>query len=231
MAFVLGRNVKVGLVGGLAALVMGGAMLGTAQAQAGQPGRAGHERKAEHGQRAEAFVQKVAVKLGTSEQNLRDALVAAQQEMIDEAVKAGRLTPEQAAKLKERVQQNGGRGFAPKIRAGVQQVARLRSMFASAAEQALGLSPDALRAERKAGNSLAEIARAQNKDPEAVEAQIVSGMRSRIDEAVAAGRLSAERATALKSRLEQLVDRLMNHEPGQGQNQRAGGQRNTRPQG
>jgi uncharacterized protein YidB (DUF937 family) len=222
------RKLKAGIVGGLAALLLGGAVFGTALAQPAPPGRPGHERQAERGQWFDTFVQKLASKLGTNEQNLRNALVATQQEMVDDATQAGRLTPDQATKLKERIQQSGGRPFSHAPRGGGERFGQLRATFASAAEQALGLSPEQLQAHFKAGKSIADIAREQGKDPAVVRAQLLAALNARIDDAVKSGRLSAERAAQMKARLEQHADRLMNHKPSQDGPQRGQGEQPRR---
>ena len=49
------------------------------------------------------FLAKVAAKLGVSEDKLKGAIDEAQVETIDEAVASGRITQEQADRMKERV--------------------------------------------------------------------------------------------------------------------------------
>ncbi len=49
-----------------------------------------------------SFLSKVAEKLGVSEDELKDAFDEARDETIDEAVAEGRLSEEQAERLKER---------------------------------------------------------------------------------------------------------------------------------
>jgi hypothetical protein len=49
------------------------------------------------------FVAKVAKNLGIEESKLESAITAAQEETIDEALAAGRITEEQAAAMKERL--------------------------------------------------------------------------------------------------------------------------------
>ncbi len=61
----------------------------------------------EKGARCEAFLGKVAGNLGTDVEVLETAVVDARLQMVDEAVANGKLTEEQADKLKERIGENG----------------------------------------------------------------------------------------------------------------------------
>ena len=57
--------------------------------------------------RADRFVAETAERLGVTPEELTAAMTEAQVEIIDEAVAEGRLTEEQAAKLKERIAEYG----------------------------------------------------------------------------------------------------------------------------
>lgn len=64
------------------------------------------------------FTAKVAKILGVEPQKLQDAYLQAHNEMIDEAVAAGRLTKEQADRMKERMKQAGQDGRPPMMGPG-----------------------------------------------------------------------------------------------------------------
>jgi len=74
---------------------------------------------------------------------------------------------------------------------------------------ALGIDAATLEAKRKAGQSLADIA-GDKKD--ALIAALVAYESKKIDAAVASGKLSAERATALKSKLTAGITAMVNSE-------------------
>ena len=74
---------------------------------------------------------------------------------------------------------------------------------------ALGIDAATLEAKRKAGQSLAAIA-GDKKD--ALIAALVAFESKKIDAAVASGKLSAERATALKSKLTAGITAMVNNE-------------------
>ncbi len=74
---------------------------------------------------------------------------------------------------------------------------------------ALGIDAATLETKRKAGQSLADIA-GDKKD--ALIAALVAYESKKIDAAVASGKLSAERATALKSKLSAGITAMVNNE-------------------
>ncbi|WP_312114478.1 hypothetical protein [Brevibacillus reuszeri] len=127
-------------------------------------------------------------------------LVKEQEAKLAEAVKAGKLTQEQADKmtenaserLKEQVENthtgNGfdkGRGFG----GGFEKNEELLSL--------LKLDADKLQEELKAGKSLAEVAKAQGVDTDDVVALLVKEQEAKLAEAVKAGKLTQEQADKL----------------------------------
>lgn len=78
----------------------------------------------------------------------------------------------------------------------------------------LGVSKQELREARRSGQSLADVAVAKRKTVDGLKATMIAAGTARIDAAVAAGRLTTERATALKTRLPARVDRIVNRKPG-----------------
>ena len=88
----------------------------------------------------------------------------------------------------------------------------LRTAFTAAADT-LGLTTQELREQMKNGpQSIAGVAGDQTDE---VIAAIVAALSARIDEAVASGNVSSERADQAKSRLPGLADRMVNRVPGQ----------------
>jgi hypothetical protein len=83
---------------------------------------------------------------------------------------------------------------------------------AAAVASYLGLTPAELRSRLASGTSLAQIAAAQGKSVSGLEDVIYEAARTRLDKAVAAGRLSADREqtalAALKSHLDDIVNRV-----------------------
>jgi polyhydroxyalkanoate synthesis regulator phasin len=75
----------------------------------------------------------------------------------------------------------------------------------------IGVSVDDLKAAVQGGQSIADVATAHNVAPADVQQAIIDAATARIDQAVTNGRLTDERATALKNRLPQMVERVVNH--------------------
>ena len=74
----------------------------------------------------------------------------------------------------------------------------------------VGVTPKALRAELRAGKSLAQIAGDQSKSVDGLKQAILSVTKARLDKAVGAGRLSADDAKARLAKLESKLDTLVN---------------------
>jgi hypothetical protein len=79
--------------------------------------------------------------------------------------------------------------------------------FATAA-QAIGISVDQLRQELP-GKSLAQVAQAHGKNPADVATALKNAVNQRIDQAVAAGRITADQANQAKQQAAQRIDQLM----------------------
>jgi hypothetical protein len=105
-----------------------------------------------------SIVDDLAARLGISADRLRDAFKATLTARIDAAVAAGRLTPEQGARLKERIANTKRLGFQlrPALvgkRLGfANRVAATAKGFGAAADY-LGLTRGELRAELRNGRS------------------------------------------------------------------------------
>ena len=153
-----------------------------------------------------------AKRLDVTPQKLRSALSAAQDAQLEAAVKEGRLTQEQADAIKARRRQDGrvlgvgpghhhGPGFGgPGMRRGL-------NMFSELAE-ALDLSEEQLLDRLHDGRSVAQIARAQNKDLDDVKAQVRDAQAKRLDAEVRAGRLTDAQRDAMLEHLDEHIDRL-----------------------
>ena len=88
-------------------------------------------------------------------------------------------------------------------------VCRGTGAVADAVAQFLGLTPEAIAAERAAGQSLADIAEQQGKDTGGLVQTILSAKESQIQQAVTDGRLTQEQAdTMLKTMTERVTERV-----------------------
>ena len=158
-----------------------------------------------------SLADQVAARLGVSAEQLRAAFKATLTARVDAAVAAGKLTPEQAAKLKERIATANGlglgakRGFAKKQQALVKRIG-LKTKRLAAASEYLGLTRERIRAELKAGKSLAQIAAAQGKTADGLATAMLAPVKDRLAKAVAAKRLTRERANEILERLNERLE-------------------------
>ncbi len=159
-----------------------------------------------------SLADEVAAKLGVSAEQLRTAFRAVLAARVDAALAAGRLTPEQAARLKERIANAKGlglgvkRGFAKKQQGLVKRIG-LKSKRLGAAAAYLGLTRAQVRAELKVGKSLAQVAAAQGKTSAGLVAAMLAPVKERLAKAVAAKRLTQQRADEILERLTERVEK------------------------
>ena len=170
-----------------------------------------------------AVIEDAARQLGVDPDALSDALKQALENRIDAAVEAGRITEEQADALKERLESSGDvpllGGFGPDFGHFGPRFGHFGPHFGhfghvgslEAAAEYLGLTAAELR-ERLDNATLAEIAKDRGKSVDGLTKALVTAGEKRIDEAVAAGRLSKEQAAELKAALPDRVEALVNGE-------------------
>ena len=154
-----------------------------------------------------------------------DSLDRALEFLVDQAVDAGRLTEEEGAELKERLDSRdvpfglprlegelfGGR--VPDFFRGLRELPFVRpALDLDVAADYLGLTRSELRDALADGRTLAEIARAEGKPVDGLVQELVDAAEERIDDAVADGRLSEERAAELKGDLEDRIEDRVDEE-------------------
>ena len=155
---------------------------------------------------------------GKSATDVATALKNAAHSRLDQAVTSGRLTADQASTQKTQADQRidqlvnqvipqggpGGRGGP----GGFGE----RGGFGGgldAAATAIGITPQQLRTEL-AGKSLADVAKAHGKQPADVATALKNAAHTRIDQAVTAGRLTADQANTQKTQVDQRIDQQIN---------------------
>ncbi|MGH2792988.1 MAG: hypothetical protein ACRDKG_01670 [Actinomycetota bacterium] len=190
------------------------ALLGTGVAVSREGSSDASKDKAE--QLEATFLERLAGELGTSTDRLKKALAAAGTKTIDDAVKAGLLTGEQAAKLKERIAsgmfdhgfgfgrlKDKGRGSSGKA-FGHERWAALgallrdedaRTALGGAIAKTLGMSTAELRtAITDDGKDIAELMKAKDVTEEALGAAVAAAATPHLDRLVKTGTI--ERADA-----------------------------------
>jgi uncharacterized protein YidB (DUF937 family) len=156
----------------------------------------------------------IAATQGISEADLVSQLVAQAQAHIDELVASGDLTAEEAAEksagLQERV--TNAVNADPSERQGH----RGRKGHGPALEtlgEILGLTTDEIKEGFAAGQSIADMATAQGVDVDSVVDQLVAEAMERVDAAVEAGKIDAERAAEISEGLEEKISDRVNADP------------------
>lgn len=140
--------------------------------------------------------------------NQRHPLAAKVKASLDKLVQDKKITQDQEDLILKTIAQDlrgAGHGRSRKV---------LRRAVEVAAKT-IGISPQDLGSQLKAGKSIAEVAQAHNVDEQKVIDAIVSAANTRIDAAVKSGKFSQDRANALKQRLptiaKKLVERTKKH--------------------
>jgi hypothetical protein len=159
------------------------------------------------------FLARVAQHLGISTEKLQDATKAAAIDQVDADLKAGRITKAQADELKARI--NAGQfpffggpgrfGFGEFHRGGPDG-----SLHHQAAADYLGLTAAQLDAKLRSGQSLADVAKAQNKSVDGLKDAILADAKKHLDQAVSDGKMTQAQADAMYNRLKSHIDNIVN---------------------
>jgi hypothetical protein len=196
----------------IATLVAAGALLaGSGVALAGQSQGQG---TAAGGDRCQRFVARIAERQGISVAQLEAKWKQKAIERIDAARAAGRLTADQATRLKARIADwKFCDGSLRKAGAKARQAARLHavavgSMIAGAIDY-VDITRKELFAEWRSGKSLGNIATAQGKSVSGLKTAMLAKITARLDKAVTDDKLTDERRDALLERYGKLADRLI----------------------
>ncbi len=205
------RAKRTMVIGGLAAsLVGGGAALA---ARSGDDGKKDEQ----------AVLSDAAKRLGVSPSDLESALSKAEDAQLDQAVKDGRLTQQQADQIKKHRQRSGrvlggpgagpvgpggpgGPGFGFRGPRG-EHFGGPGGVIDSVAG-AIGVSVNDLFSELRDGKTLEQIAKAHGKSLDDVKSAAKTAFAKELDAAVKADRLTRSEADAILERLPKLIDHL-----------------------
>jgi hypothetical protein len=160
---------------------------------------------------SKTIIDDAAGQLGISPEKLSNALKKALADRVDAAVAAGRITKAEGDALKARIQaddfpiiggHHGGFGF------GLGHVGFFGRLDAAAGY--LGLTDAQLRTELENGKSLAQIAKDHGKSVQGLIDALVASAKQKLDQAVAAGRLTKAQETEMLSGLKDRITNLVN---------------------
>jgi len=164
----------------------------------------------------------IAQENGVAAQTVIDALVAKSQTRIDKSVAAGKVSAEDAAawqaKISERatnfVNNTGealknakdGRGNRA---TGKGKGGKGKEKFTEIA-QLIGIDAKTLFTELKAGNSIAQVASANGVNPQTLIDSLMQDIQTKLDEAVAAGKMTADEAQQKRVAMEEGIAAWIN---------------------
>jgi hypothetical protein len=168
----------------------------------------------------DGFLARVAGHLGISTQKLEDATKAAAIDQVNADLKAGKITKAQADAMKAQIEKGevplffgGPHRFGPggPLRFGDFGHGHFGDHgHLSAAADYLGLTVPQLFQKLANGQSLADVAKAQNKSVDGLKKAIIDGAKTDLDQAVKSGFLTEAQAKdaleALQSRIDDLVN-------------------------
>jgi hypothetical protein len=153
----------------------------------------------------QAFFNDVAKRLNVPPGELRSAVKAALIDRVNAEVKAGRLTQAQANTIEQRIDDgNFPPGFERRFHGGPRHT-ELR-----AAANYLGLTEAQLFQQLRSGKTLAQVASDKGKTAAGLEKAIIDPVKTRLDKAVSAGRITEAQEQALLKRLQSRIDKRVN---------------------
>ena len=220
-------RIRKALAGGITALALMAAVGGAANAQTPTT-KPGGTPPANVQQRSQEHLNSLASKLGKTPADLLAAFKAVKKEGVAKAVTEGKLTAAQAAEINTRIDQEtgiggfgglGGRGGAggPGMggpRGGMEHrggPGGIGGPNSAALTQFLGIQDTALKTALQSGKSLAQVAQDNGKTRDALKTFLSTQAKTRIDAAVAAGKLTQDQATKMlanqSTHLDQMIDR------------------------
>jgi hypothetical protein len=184
-------------IGAATLLAAAGGGVAVAAAGAGSPS-----------QESKAVIDDAAKQLGIPSSKLSGALKQALANQVDAAVAAGRLTKEQGAELKQRLES----GDFPLIGGLHREGGRHFGFFGGldAAAGYIGVTETELRTQLESGKSLAQVAKDHGKTADGLVAALVADAKQKLDTAVSAKRLTPAQADEMLAGLKQRIANLVN---------------------
>jgi uncharacterized protein YidB (DUF937 family) len=157
---------------------------------------------------SQAVINDAAQQLGVDPSKLSDALKKALADQIDSLVASGRLSQSEADALKSRIQS----GDAPLFGGGHLGFGHRGDFFGGLDTVAtyLGISTDTLRSELGSGKTLAEVAKAHGKSVDGLVSALRDAVKTKLDAAVSAGRLTKAQEDSILSDVKQRITDFVN---------------------
>jgi polyhydroxyalkanoate synthesis regulator phasin len=216
------RKLAVGATG-LVVLAGSGGAYAAAAGNTATPTPTSAAKPADHAAEQKAFLDDVAKRLNVTSDQLTTAIKGAAAARIDAAVAAGKLTKEQGDEAKKRLASGapllgpgllGGRPGDHRGPGGPGPVGRGFGGFGlDDAAKYLGLTDAKLREQLEAGKSLADVAKAQNKDLAGLKAALKTAVTTKLDQAVKDGHITEAQKTKMLADIDKRIDEIVNNTP------------------
>jgi hypothetical protein len=161
----------------------------------------------------EAFLNDAAKRLNVSPDKLKSALQGAFEDRLDAAVKAGRLSQEEADAIKKKIDQGGGPPVGiPGFGFGEKHLALAGPIKAGldAAANYLDLTDKQLIEKLESGKSLADVAGDQKKSVDGLKSAIKDAVKTQLDQAVKDKRLTQDQENKVLDGFNDRLDDMVN---------------------
>src|SRR6266852_8589245 len=184
---------------GLAAVIIGVAAVEAAPSPSASPSASKNY--------AQVFLDKLAGILHLTPAQTQDALKQAQLQTVNQMLKDGRITQQQADAMKARINAGQGLGFGfgagrhGGFKADMTLMRNLKTAELNAAASALHMSPADLQSALRSGKSLTDVETQQKVSDSAVKAAMKNAAKGVLDNAVKAGTITQAQADAILSRV------------------------------
>ena len=184
---------------GLAAVIIGVAAVEAAPSPSASPTASKNY--------AQVFVDKLAGILHLTPAQTQDALKQAQLQTVDQMLKDGKITQQQADAMKARINAGQGLGFGfgfghhEGFKGNHALMKDLKSAELNASASALHMSTADLQSALRSGKSLADLESQQKVSDSAVKAAMKDAAKGVLDKAVKAGTITQAQADAILARV------------------------------
>ncbi len=162
----------------------------------------------------ETFINKLAANLGISADQVKAALEQTATQIVDEGVASGRIPPDKAGQLKQRIAE--GKGLLPggpgkhrgPGRGGPGGPHGPGGAIADAAAL-FGVDPQTLISELQSGKTLAQVGAEHGKTRDQLKADLIAAASAGLDKLVADGRITAEQKASMLGRAMESIEKLL----------------------
>jgi hypothetical protein len=155
----------------------------------------------------------IATSQGKTVTGLEQTIEAAAKAKLDQAVTAGTITSQQEQAILSRRQARLSKFVTTAHPGGFAHHGIWRGHLITASASYIGINPDQLRAELKAGKTRAQVATEHGKTVAGLEQAITAAVKTRLDNAVSAGKITSAQEQKKLKRVAGHLDELVNRTP------------------